>query len=87
MANQNLAEDFRILRKQVPEESFPDNLLKKLFQENNFDPVKTILATFDYSPESETSENKTETQKKLDELRQISNAKDTAMEVIKNRHV
>ena len=81
----NIVEDFRILRNQVPKETFNDSDLKKLFKEHKFDVVSTLMAieekingkkdyrSFEKIPE------KSEHVKKIQELRMIADEKDAIL--------
>lgn len=81
----NIIEDFRILRNQVPKDSFTDGDLKTLFKENKFDIVNTLMVVeerlngkkdyrlFEKKPE------KSEHVKKIEELRIIADEKDAIL--------
>jgi len=81
----NIIEDFRILRNQVPKDTFTDSDLKTLFKENKFDIVNTLMAVEekvngkkDYRLFEKKSE-KSEHIKKIEELRIIVDEKDAIL--------
>ena len=87
----NIVEDFLILRKQVDKERFSDNELKTIFKENKYDVIASLLVVEerlsgrrDYRL-SEDSVEKSEVEKKIEELRMIANEKDAIINSIKPR--
>ena len=86
----NIAEDFLILRKQVAKDHLSDNELKVLFKENKFDVVNTLMAVeerltgrVDYRL-LEKHVERSEVEKKIAELRMITNDKDAVINNKKN---
>lgn len=84
----NITEDYNILRKQVSTNIVDDQTLKKIFKNNNFDLVLSLLEIeknyFNnniYSKDITLEKNIN--QKKIEELREIVNEKDRLMEKIK----
>jgi len=78
----NIAEDYLILRKQVSKDNFSDNDLKKIFKDNKYDLVNTLLAIEEQTSglveyrRLEKPVEKSEAVIKIDELRKIVNEKD-----------
>ncbi len=81
----NIVEDFRILRNQVPKDTFNDSDLKTLFKENKFDIVNTLMAVEESTNGKkdyrllEKKPEKSEHIKKIEELRIIADAKDAIL--------
>jgi hypothetical protein len=81
----NIIEDFRILRNQVPKETFTDSDLKTLFKENKFDIVNTLMVVEERINGNkdyrllETIPEKSEHVKKIEELRIIADEKDAIL--------
>lgn len=84
----NIVEDFLLLRKQVDVALVDDARLKRMFKDNNYDMVNTILQVekecFNHTSylEQLPKKSKTEAQEKIDELRVIVQEKDAIMEKI-----
>jgi hypothetical protein len=87
MTNQNLAEDFKLLRNQVAVDKYTDQDLKTVFQKNNYDIVDSLLEIEKSISGREAynlnTKELTETEKKIKELREIANQKDILMSKIK----
>lgn len=87
MTNQNLAEDFKLLRNQVAVDKYTDQDLKTVFQKNNYDIVDSLLEIEKSISGREAYNLNTkelnETEKKIKELREIANQKDILMSKIK----